>query len=132
MIYNMFCSYEEFMDCNPRVIRTYKNPEKGCVYLTRNCEFCGVTTIEYDDYNNEIVRTRGRMDANVAEDFFDIACRFIRGEIKWCDPVRKFNCKYNPKKSQVCSAEKCPKKLGGAAYHEIFSKSCNFRKARTR
>lgn len=128
----MFCSYEEVMDRNPHVIRIYKNPEKGCVYLTRVHDFCGVTTIEYGNYNNEIVRTRGRMDATIAEEFFNVACCFIRGEIKWRDPVRKFSCKYNPKKSQGCSAEKCPKKLGGAAYYEIFSKTCIFRKSKTR
>lgn len=132
MIYNMLCSYEELMDRNPRVIRTYKNPDKGCVYLTKNSEFYGVTTIEYDSCNDEMVRTRGRMDANTAEEFFNVACCFIRGEIKWREPVREFTCTYRKCNPNICHPDNCPSALGGAAYHQIFSKSCLFNSGHSR
>lgn len=129
MFYNMLCSYEELMDRNPRVIRTYKQPERGCVYLTKNSKFYGVTVIEYVCGNDEIVRTRGRMDANAAEEFFNVACCFIRGEIKWREPVREFTCTYRKCK---CHPDNCPSALGGAAYHQIFSKSCLFNSGNSR
>ena len=126
MIYNVFCPYEEFMDRNPRVIRTYKHPERGCVYLSKNNEFYGVTTIEYDSGNNEMVRTRGRMNVNAAEEFFNVAQRFIRGEMAWVEPVREFICTYRKCNPNICHPDNCPSALGGAAYHQIFSKSCLF------
>lgn len=132
MLYNAFCSYEEFMDRKPHVIRTYKNPEKGCVYLTRNCEFCGVTTIEYDDYNNEMVRTRSRMDSIAAEDFYNVAKQYIDGKIEWREPVREFECTYNNKHAKICSSENCPSALGGREYRKIFGASCPFCRGRSR
>ena len=126
MIYNMFCSYEEYMDRNPRVIRTYKQPERGCVYLFKNSEFYGVTVIEYVCGNNEMERTRGRMDVNAAEEFFNVAQRFIRGEIAWVEPVREFTCTYRKCNPNICNPDNCPSALGGAAYHQIFAKSCPF------
>lgn len=132
MFYNMLCSYEEFMDRNPRVIRTYKQSDKGCVYLTKNSKFYGVTTIEYDGCDNEMVRTRGRMDANAAEEFFNVAQRFIRGEIAWREPVREFTCTYRKCNPSVCDPDNCPGALGGAAYHQIFSKSCLFNSGNSR
>ena len=132
MFYNMLCSYEEVMDRNPRVIKTYKQPERGCVYLTKNSKFYGVTTIEYDSCNDEMVRTRGRMDANAAEEFFNVACCFIRGEIKWREPVREFTCTYRKCNPNICNPDNCPAALGGAAYHQIFSKSCLFNSTNSR
>ena len=46
MIYNMLCSYEEFMNRNQHVIRKHQNADFGCAYLTRGSEFYGVTVIE--------------------------------------------------------------------------------------
>ncbi|MDW2994806.1 MAG: hypothetical protein R8N24_02160 [Alphaproteobacteria bacterium] len=132
MFYNMLCSYEEVMDRNPRVIRTYKQPERGCVYLTKNSKFYGVTTIEYDSCNDEMVRTRGRMDVNAAEEFFNVACCFIRGEIAWVEPVREFICTYRKCNPNICNPDNCPSALGGAAYHQIFSKSCLFNSGNSR
>jgi hypothetical protein len=128
----MFDSYEYVMDRNPLVVKRYKTAETGCVYLTRGSEFYGVTVIKYTDVENEFVRTRGRMDVNAAEEFYNVACRYIRGEISWTEPVREFGCKYNQKCSKLCAPENCPVVLGGADYHSIFSKSCMFRKVKTK
>lgn len=92
MLYNAFCSYEEFMDSNPRVIRKHQNADFGCAYLTRGSEFYGVTVIEYTNSGNEMVRTRSRMDSIAAEDFFNVAKQYIDGKIKWREPVREFKC----------------------------------------
>lgn len=128
----MFCSYEEFMDRNSHVIRTYKNPEKGCVYLTRGSEFYGVTVIEYANYADEMVRTRGRMDSIAAEDFYNVAKQYIDGKIKWREPVREFKCMYNNNCVTICSLENCPSALGGGEYREIFGVSCPFCRGRSR
>ena len=98
MIYNAFCSYEEFMENDPRVIRKHKNADSGCAYLTRSSEFYGVTVIKYTGAGDEFVSTRGRMDSIAAEDFFNVAKRYIDGEIQWRDPVREFKCAYNKKR----------------------------------
>lgn len=118
MFYDMLCSYEEVMDRNPRVIKTYKQSDKGCVYLTKNSEFYGVTVIEYV--------------LNAAEEFFNVAQRFIRGEIAWVEPVREFICTYRKCNPNICNPDNCPSALGGTAYHQIFSKSCLFNSGNSR
>ena len=132
MIYNAFCSYEEFMENNPRVIRKYKNADSGCAYLTRGSEFYVVTVIKYTGAGDEFVSTRGRMDSIAAEDFFNVAKRYIDGEIQWRDPVREFKCAYNKKQVKICSPENCPGALGGREYREIFGSSCPFCRGRSR
>lgn len=112
MIYNAFCSYEEFMENNPRVIRKHKNADSGCAYLTRGSEFYGVTVIKYTGAGDEIVSTRGRMDSIAAEDFFNVAKRYIDGEIQWRDPVREFKCAYNKKTSKNLQSRKLSWCLG--------------------
>ena len=114
------------------VIKHYSH-ENGDVYMTHgDDEFYAVHTIKLTTPWTEEYKARGRLDALAAGEFFKVACRYLNDEIELTEPVRKFSCKYNPKKSQGCSAEKCPKKLGGAAYYEIFSETCNFRKSKTR
>jgi hypothetical protein len=132
MLYNAFCSYEEFMDRNPRVIRKHQNADLGCAYLTRGSEFYGVTVIEYTKAGNEVVRTRGRMDSIAAEDFFNIAKQFIDGKITWREPVHKFKCAYDKNQKRICSPENCPSALGGREYREIFGSSCPFCCGRSR
>ena len=132
MLYNAFCSYEEFMDRNPRVIRKYQNADSGCAYLTRGSEFYGVTVIKYTNAGDEMVRTRGRMDSIAAEDFYNVAKRYIDGEIKWCEPVHEFKCAYNKKQAKICNSENCPSVLGGGEYREIFGSSCPFCCGRSR
>lgn len=132
MLYNAFCSYEEFMDRNPRVIRKYQNADSGCAYLTRGSEFYGVTVIKYTNAGDEMVRTRGRMDSIAAEDFYNVAKRYIDGEIKWCEPVREFKCTYNKKQAKICNSENCPSVLGGGEYREMFGSSCPFCCGRSR
>lgn len=100
----------------------------GDVYLTRNSDFYAVTVIKQTTSYSEEYRTRGRMDLLCAGEFFDIAVRYLRGEIEWTEPVRKFSCKFNSCKSQGCTDKNCPRALGGADYRNIFGVSCPFRK----
>ncbi len=79
-----------------------------------------------------LVHERGRMDYISATEFFDVACSYVRGEIKWTEPVRKFSCKFNPNRSRGCTNANCPRALGGATYREIFGLTCPFRQTRSR
>ena len=80
--------------------------------------------------NGEEYITRGRLDALAATEFFQVAVRYMQGGGKMPEPVRKFSCKYNPKKTLVCTDKNCPEKLGGIDYRTIFGVACPFRKAR--
>ena len=113
------------------IIKKYVD-ENGAVYLTGGNNFYAVSIEKYDTPWLSTVRQRGRLNALAAEEFFDVATRFVRGEIEWAEPTRKFSCKYNPNRSRGCTCANCPKKLGGAAYWELFSKSCLFRHGRNR
>ena len=132
-LYDTYEPYEFVMERDPSVIKKYKKEYSGCVYLTHRSKGYGVTVIDNFDCYNEVVRHRFGMDINAAEEFFNIACRYIREEIKWCEPaIYNFACGYNKSCSKICTPENCPSVLGGTSYHEIFSKSCNFRKSKTK
>jgi hypothetical protein len=112
-------------------IKSYHD-ENGDVMLCRGKDFYFLSVVKYLGAGREIVRERGRLDAIAAAEFFEVAVRYVRGEIEWTEPVRKFSCKYNPNKSRGCTDKNCPKKLGGADYREIFGAVCPFRKSKTR
>lgn len=114
-----------------RKTRVYHH-ENGMVLLGVGQQHCYVAVIKQETPARQFIRERGRLDYISAEEFFDMACRYVRGEIEWREPVRNFSCKYNPNKSKGCTDKNCPKKLGGADYRELFMKACPFRKARTR
>lgn len=109
------------------VIKHY-NHENGDVYVTRGEDFYAVHTIKLTTPWSEEYKSRGRLDAIAAAEFFDSAVRYVRGEIEWTEPVRKFSCKYNPNKSRGCTDSNCPRALGGVDYRFIFGISCPFRK----
>ncbi len=113
----------------PNTIKTY-NHENGVVYVTHGVEFYAVHTIKLTTPWSEEYKSRGRMDVLAAGEFFQVACRYLRGEIQWTEPVRKFSCTYNPNKSRGCTDKNCPKKLGGTAYRIIFGTVCPFCKTR--
>ena len=113
----------------PNAIKVYSH-ENGDVYVTRGDDFYAVHVVKQTAIYSEEYKTRGRMDAIAANEFFQIACRYLRDEIEWCEPVRKFSCKYNSKVAHGCTDKNCPKRLGGADYREIFGLSCPFRKTR--
>lgn len=117
------CRYYNISDA----IKVY-NHENGDVYITRGENFYAVHIIKQTSAYSEEYKTRGRLDAIAATDFFKTAVRYIRGEIAWTEPVRIFNCKFNPRKSQCCKDKNCPNVLGGADYRYIFGTSCPFRK----
>ena len=106
--------------------------ENGEVHVTGGDEFYAVHIIKQTSPSSEEYKSRGRLDALSAGEFFDVACRYVNGEIEWTEPVRKFSCTYNPKRSQGCTCENCPRALGGAAYHELFAKSCLYRRNKSR
>ena len=106
--------------------------ENGDVMLHKGKNFYWISVVKFETPAREFVRERGRLDALAAAEFFNTAVRYIRGEIEWREPVRKFSCKYNPNKSRGCTDKNCPKKLGGADYREIFGGVCPFRKSKTR
>ena len=110
----------------PNAIKVY-NHENGDVYVTRGDDFYAVHVVKQTTIYTEEYKTRGRMDAIAANEFFQVACRYLRDEIEWREPVRKFSCKYNPNRSRGCTPQNCPRCLGGAAYWEIFAKSCPHR-----
>lgn len=108
------------------VIKRYTH-ENGVVYVTGGDEFYAVHIIKLTTPWSEEYKTRGRLDVLAAGEFFEVACRYLRDEIKWTEPVRKFTCKYNPNRSRGCTDKNCPKKLGGAAYWEMFGANCMHR-----
>ena len=111
------------------VIKVY-NHENGDVYVTHSDKFYAVHIIKQTSANGEEYITRGRLDALATTEFFQVAVRYMRGGTKMPEPVRKFSCKYNPKKTLVCTDKNCPEKLGGIDYRTIFGVACPFRKAR--
>ena len=112
-------------------IKVYPH-ENGDVYVTRDDDFYSVHIIKSINPWAEEYKSRGRLDALAAGEFFKVACRYLNNEIEWTEPVRKFSCKYNPNRSRGCTCKNCPRALGGAAYHELFAKSCLYRGGRTR
>ena len=113
----------------PNVIKVYYH-ENGVAYVTRGEECHAVHTIKLTTPWSEEYKSRGRMDALAAGEFFKVACRYLNDEIEWTEPVRKFSCKYNPNRSCGCTDKNCPRALGGVAYREIFGTACPFRKTR--
>lgn len=60
-------------------------------------------------------------------DNYDIAVdkyKYFIGELKGNPPARK--CGFRTRICK-CSTEKCPKKIGGGAYWELFRESCLYR-----
>ena len=98
------------------------------MYITRGENFYAVHIIKQTSAYSEEYKTRGRLDAIAATEFFNTAVRYVSGEIEWTEPVRKFSCKYNQNHSKGCADKNCPKKLGGADYRYIFGMSCPFRR----
>ena len=111
------------------VIKQY-NHENGDAYVTRGEECYAVHTIKLTSPWSEEYKSRGRLDALAAGEFFKVACRYLNDEIEWTEPVRKFSCKYDPNRSRGCTDKNCPRALGGTAYREIFGAACPFRKTR--
>ena len=107
-------------------IKVY-NHKNGEVYITHGDDFYAVHIIKQTTPYSEQYISRGRLDCIAANEFFQVACRYLRGKIKWTEPVRKFSCKYNPEKSRGCTDKNCPKCLGGMAYREMFGLNCPFR-----
>lgn len=104
--------------------------ENGEVHVTGGDEFYAVHIIKQTSPSSEEYKSRGRLDALAAGEFFKVACRYLNDEIKWTEPVRKFSCKYDPNRSRGCTDKNCPRALGGVAYREIFGAACPFRKTR--
>ncbi len=116
----------------PNAIKVYHH-RNGEVYITRGDEFYAVHVVKRTSPYSEQYISRGRLDHISANEFFQVACRYLRDEIKWTEPTRQHSCKYNPKKSRACNPKNCPEKLGGADYRDIFGMFCPFRKSsRTR
>lgn len=108
-------------------VREYRH-KNGAVFLCRGNQFYYFVIEKKLSPARTQIHERGALDSISAADFFDVACRYIRGEIEWTEPVRKFSCKYRPSQSRGCTDANCPRALGGTAYREIFGKSCPFRK----
>ena len=117
------CRYYNISDA----IKVY-NHENGDVYITRGENFYAVHIIKQTSAYSEEYKTRGRLDAIAATEFFNTAVRYVSGEIEWTEPVRKFSCKYNQNHSKGCTDKNCPRALGGADYRYIFVMSCPFRR----
>ncbi len=110
----------------PNAIKVYHH-RNGEVYITHGDDFYAVHIIKQTTPYSEQFISRGRLDHISANEFFQVACRYLRDEIKWTEPTRQHSCKYNPKKSRACNPKNCPKKLGGAAYWEMFGANCMHR-----
>ena len=123
----MFDPFEKSLN----MVKKYVD-ENSYVYVTGKDGVFAVSVEKYNTPFSSSVYQRGNLDALCADEFFDVAVRFARGEIKWTEPVRKFGCTYNPNKSCGCTDKNCPRALGGVAYRELFSKSCPYRKTRSR
>ena len=110
-----------------KAIKHYAH-RNGVVYITRGDNFYAVHIIKQTTPCAEEYKSRGRLDALAADEFFKVACRYLNDEIRWTEPVRKFSCKFNSCKSQGCTDKNCPRALGGADYRYIFGTYCPFRK----
>ena len=107
--------------------------DNGDVYLCRGEHFYYFVIERQLERARTLVHERGHLDFICANEFFNVAVRYIRGEIEWTEPARKFSCGYNPIRSRACTDVNCPRKLGGPDYRYIFGTSCPFRKpSRTR
>lgn len=106
--------------------------ENGEVFLSGGDDFYAISVSKHETPWLDIYYQRGRLDAIAATEFFDVAKRYVCGEIQWTEPIRKFSCTFNPNQIKGCTDKNCPKKLGGANYREIFGISCPYRKKRTR
>lgn len=116
----------------PNAIKVYHH-RNGEFYITHGDDFYAVHIVKQTTPYTEQYISRGRLDHISANEFFQVACRYLRDEIKWTEPARQYSCKYNPKKSRACNPKNCPKELGGADYRDIFGMFCPFRKSsRTR
>ena len=111
----------------PNAIKVYHH-RNGEVYITRGDDFYAVHIIKQTTPWAEEYKSRGRLDALAAGEFFKVACRYLNDKIRWTEPVRKFSCKFNPNKSRGCTDKNCPRALGGADYRYIFGMSCPFRR----
>lgn len=111
----------------PNAIKVYHH-RNGEVYITHGDDFYAVHVVKKTTPYSEHYKSRGRLDALAAGEFFDVACLYLNDEIEWTEPVRKFSCKYNPNRSRGCTDVNCPRKLGGKDYRYIFGASCPFRK----
>lgn len=112
--------------CSLNIVRKYSDFD-GDVLLLRGNSFYMLAVRKKTAPGQEVFRERGRLDALSADELFDVAVRYVRGEIEWAEPIRKFSCKYNPNRSRGCTDANCPRVLGGAAYRELFGKNCPFR-----
>ena len=110
----------------PNAIKVYHH-RNGEVYITHGEDFYAVHVVKQTTPYSEQYISRGRLDHISANEFFQVACRYLRGEIEWNEPTRKFSCKYNPKKSRGCTDKNCPQCLGGVAYREMFGANCPYR-----
>lgn len=108
-------------------VREYQH-ENGSVSLCRGEQFYYFIIEKRLNPGQTLIRERGHLDFISASEFFDVATRYVRGEIEWTEPIRKFSCKHNPNRSRGCTDTNCPRALGGSAYREIFGTSCPFRK----
>ena len=100
------------MDKSFNVVKKYID-EDGEVRLIKGKNFCMVSVVKQLSPGHEVHRQRGRLSVISAQEFFDVAVRYVRGEIDWTEPVREYSCKFNPKRSRACCAKNCPRKLGG-------------------
>lgn len=116
----------EIPQSTDKLIREYYH-ENGCVFLYRGKQFYFFKIEKKLSPARTLIHERGRIDYITAYEFFDTATRYIRDEIKWTEPVRKYSCKYNQKHSRGCTDDNCPRALGGADYRYIFGISCPFR-----
>ena len=114
---------------NFKATKLYHN-NNGGVFLGVGNQYCYVAVVKRLAQAQELIRERGHLDYISAVEFFDNACRYVRDEIEWTEPVRKYCCTYNPNRPKGCTDKNCPKKLGGPTYREIFVRTCPFRKTR--
>lgn len=91
--------------------------------------------VRYTSYSNmktgrpEMVRDFGHLDGVMAGEYFAAAKNELKGK-NWVEPARR--CTYVTKGAKACRRDTCPKKLGGAAYWDIFSLTCPYRCNKTR
>lgn len=98
--------------------------------------FDGFTyNVRYTLYSNQksgrpvTIREFTNLDGMLAGEYFAAAKNELKGK-PWVEPV--LSCTYMKKGAKICSRDRCPSKLGGAAYWDIFSLTCPYRQYKSR
>lgn len=98
----------------------YYSCRAGEVFLYEDGKVFSVLMKKYTTSGNYKCKTFSTDNYNIGVDKY----KYFIGELKGNPPARK--CDFRARVCK-CSPEKCPKKIGGVAYWELFRDACLYR-----